>query len=400
MQAEPAIPARQLKLGILASHPIQYQAPLFRALASQCELTVYYAQKQTPQAQAAAGFGVDFEWDVDLLTGYTHVFLDNVAAKPDTGSFFGCDTPAIAGAITRGGFDAFLVMGWHLKCFWQAVLACRRHRVPVMVRGDSQLGTPRSWIKRVVKSALYPWALRRFDACLYVGQRNREYLRHYGVPDARLFFAPHCVDAEGFHRAAGATDRDAVRSTWGLHDGDRALLFAGKLVSRKRPQDLVAAAGLLRGGGLPVVLVWAGDGPQRQALQAQGHAQDVPMVFLGFCNQSELPAVYRAADVLALPSDSTETWGLVVNEALACGTPCTVSDACGCAPDMIKPGVNGAVFPVADVEALAGALAQTLAARTPPTDVSASADAYSVAAAASGVLHAASSLAAASGRSR
>jgi glycosyltransferase involved in cell wall biosynthesis len=383
---------RELKLGILASHPIQYQAPLFRVLARQCDLMVYYAQRQTPQAQAAAGFGVNFEWDIDLLSGYSHTFLENVAAKPDTGSFAGCDTPNIANEIDRDRFDAFLVMGWHLKCFWQAVRACRRHGVPVMVRGDSQLGTPRSWIKRTVKSALYPWIVRQFDACLYVGQRNREYLLHYGANENRLFFSPHCVDTEAFSAAAAATDRRAMRLGWGLREGDQAILFAGKLVSRKRPQDLITAAAHLRRRGVQVVLVWAGDGPERLALEAQGLTEDVPMVFLGFCNQSELPAVYRGADVLALPSDATETWGLVVNEALACGTPCVVSDACGCAPDMVKRGISGAAFPVGDVKGLADALAQVLAEPPSSSEIAAAAQAYSTEAAAAGVLQAAGRL--------
>ena len=122
-----------MKLGILTSHPIQYQAPLFRELARHVDLTVYFAHRQTPAAQAEAGFGVAFEWDVDLLSGYRHEFLENVAQTPDTGRFFGCDTPSVRQRIAEGNFDAFLVMGWHLKCFWQAVFACQRAGVPVMV---------------------------------------------------------------------------------------------------------------------------------------------------------------------------------------------------------------------------------------------------------------------------
>lgn len=375
------------KLGILASHPIQYQAPLFRALARQADLIVYYAHRQTPQAQAAAGFGVNFEWDIDLLSGYPHKFLENVAAKPDTGSFFGCDTPHIVDEIRGSKFDAFLVMGWHLKCFWQAIRACKRHSVPVMVRGDSHLATPRSPFKRTAKALLYPWLIGQFDAHLYVGARNREYLRHYGVRENRLFYSPHCVDVEAFSAAAAATDREALRADWGLRENDRAILFAGKLVTRKRPADVVAAIARLRQEGKQLVIVWAGDGPESDHLAALGRAENLPMRFLGFCNQSQIPAVYRSADVLVLPS-AEETWGLVVNEALACGTPCVVSDVCGCAPDMIKPGINGEVFPVSDVSGLADAIAKVLALDLPASKVAASAKAHSVEAAAAGILQA------------
>jgi len=385
-EIETPVVQRRLRLGILASHAIQYQAPLFRELAQRCDLHVFFAHRQTPQAQAAAGFGVAFEWDVDLLSGYAHTYLPNVARQPDTGAFWGCDTPAIAGEIEVGGFDAFLVMGWHLKCFWQAIRACQWKGVPVMVRGDSQLGTPRSWLKQVVKALLYPWVIRQFDACLYVGQRNREYLAYYGAKEARLFFAPHCVDTQAFDSAAVGADRDAVRAGWGLGPDDRAVLFAGKLVGRKRPADLVRAVAQLYLPGERAVLVWAGDGPERQALQALGESLRVPMVFLGFCNQSQLPSVYRAADVLALPSSGSETWGLVVNEAMACGTPCVVSDACGCAPDMIVPGASGSVFEMGDVQGLTNALQNVLNARLSAQRIQVVSEAYSVAAAANGVM--------------
>jgi glycosyltransferase involved in cell wall biosynthesis len=78
--------------------------------------------------------------------------------------------------------------------------------------------------------------------------------------------------------------------------------------------------------------------------------------FLGFRNQSELPAIYAAADVLVLPSDRQETWGLVINEAMAAGLPVIASDAVGCVPDLIAPGVTGDRFPPGDVKALAAAL--------------------------------------------
>jgi glycosyltransferase involved in cell wall biosynthesis len=390
-KSDQAVP--RLKLGILASHPIQYQAPLFKELAKRCDLFVYYAQRQTPQAQAAAGFGVGFEWDVDLLSGYAHRFLDNVAKKPDTGTFSGCDTPGITGEIATAGFDAFLVMGWHLKSFWQAIRQCRRRGLPVMVRGDSQLATPRSGFKRIAKAALYPWVIRQFDACLYVGHRNRAYLGHYGAPDHRLFFSPHCIDTDAFSDAAASADRASIRAGWGLGGHDQAVLFAGKLVSRKRPTDLVLAAAQLRAAGRPVVLVWAGDGPERQALDSLARSSNVPMVFLGFCNQTALPAIYRSADALALPSDGSETWGLVVNEAMACGTPCVVSDSCGCAPDMIVRGETGQQYPSGNVPALAAALTEVLTANLSERPILARSEAYSVRAAAAGIIEAATSLA-------
>jgi len=452
-------------LGILASHPVQYQAPWFRTLAQQVDLEVFFAHRQTPKGQADGGFGIAFDWDIDLLSGYKHRFLNNVSRRPGTGHFFGCDTPEIANIIgkaesrnqpgevrtdftgqgkqkaerelqttglrdcgttgpeeegevsgqpsevegrlhgprrsvvsgqsSRGlssaPFDAFIISGWQLKCYWQAVRACRRARVPVLVRGDSQLGTPRSPLKRIAKEILYRLLLRQFDGFLVVGQRNREYLKHYAVKDQRMFFAPHFVDNEWFVRRAEEVrcQRSEVRKGWGIPEDAFCVLFCGKFIPKKRPLDLVAAVRLLSASishlpspisAYPAIhLLFVGSGELGDQLRKSCHVvfdAEKPVVssplppspishlpsatFAGFKNQSELPACYVAADCLVLPSDGGETWGLVVNEAMACGLPAIVSDAAGCAPDLIDEGETGFTFPVGDTTQLAGRLAVLL----------------------------------------
>ncbi len=379
------------RLGVLASHPIQYQTPLFRELARHVDLMVYFAHRQTATGQAASGFNVAFEWDVDLLGGYEHRFLHNRAKRSSTDRYSGCDTPAIADEIRQGKFDAFLVTGWYLKSYWQAIRACRRHQIPVMVRGDSQLSTPRGWLKQAVKKIVYPRILSQFDACLYVGEKNREYLEHYGVPAGRLFFSPHCIDNEAFSSRAKMINRTASREQLGIKPDQQAVLFVGKLLDIKRPQDLIEALQILRSQGMDAIGVFAGDGPLRSALESQGKERGVPLVFLGFRNQTELPEAYATADIMVLPSES-ETWGLVVNEALACGTPVVVSDAVGCAPDLVTEGESGAVYPVGDTAKLADALIRTFAIKRQSQLISRRIDSYSISKAAQGILDAAASL--------
>lgn len=380
-----------MRVGVLASHPIQYHAPLYRELARRCDLQVFFAHRQSPQEQGRAGYGVPFDWDLDLLSGYAHAFLENRAPRPGVDHFGGSDTPEIAERVRSGGFDAFMVAGWHLNTYWQAVAACRQAEVPVMVRGDSQLQTPRSAIKHWVKAWAYPRLLRRFDACLYVGQRNREYLLHYGVPEDRLFFAPHCVDTRFFSQRAAAADRMQTRAQWGLNSADQAVLFVGRLIESKRLLDIVEAAARLRARAIPISVVVAGEGEQRLMLAEAARRKRVPVHLLGFRNQSELPAVYAAADALILPS-LHETWGLVVNESLACGTPCVVSDACGAAADMIVPGVTGEMFPAKDTSALASSIERCLRIQRRSSALYRHSDKYSPAATADGVLMAAETL--------
>ena len=239
-----------MRLAIIASHPIQYHAPLFRELASRIDLTVFFAHRATPADQGSAGFGVGFDWDVDLLSGYQNVFLRNVAMNQNLEHFAGCDTPELGGLLAEGRFDAVLVMGWHLKSFIQAVVAAKRLGLPVAARGDSQLVTSRGRIKKMAKAFAYPSFLRLFDAGLYVGERSRAYWRHYRYPSRRLFFSPHCVDTEWFAKRATPESRETLRQRLGLAPDRRVALFAGKLVSFKRPLDLIAAAFQVRCRGL------------------------------------------------------------------------------------------------------------------------------------------------------
>jgi glycosyltransferase involved in cell wall biosynthesis len=344
------------RLAIVATHPIQYQAPWFRALAAHArlDLQVLYGHKATAQDQAGAGFGVDFEWDLPLLEGYSHSFLRNVAKRPSVATFRGIDTPEIAGLISRGKFDAVLVSGWQYKSLWQAILACWRTGTKVMVRGDSHLHTPRTSGKVALKNLLYRRFVPRFDACLAVGGWSREYFLEYGARPERIFIVPHVADEIWLGAEASRLGplRADLRRQFGLGDTATVFAFVAKLTDKKRPADFIRAIALAAQRGASVQGLIVGDGPLRRECEVLVRAGNVPIVFAGFLNQSEIARAYVAADALVLPSDGRETWGLVVNEAMLLGKPCLVSDQVGCGPDLVSSGETGGIFPLGDVTAL------------------------------------------------
>ncbi|MGE0704376.1 MAG: glycosyltransferase family 4 protein, partial [Vicinamibacterales bacterium] len=343
----------------VASHPIQYQAPWYRELAKVLDLEVFFCHEQDAQGHADAGFGVPFEWDVPLLEGYRHRWLRNVSSTPGVSRFSGCDTPEIAGVLATGGFDACIVNGWYLKSYVQAIRACRRAGIKVLVRGDSHLRTPRSTVKSALKYLPYRWFLGRIDAHLYVGRANREYLQSYGVADERLFFVPHFVDNEFFARRAAAARENGsavqFRRQLGARESEVVFMFVGKFIEKKRPADFVRACALAASTvtSSPVRGVMVGDGPLRAETERLAASLGAPVSFAGFRNQSQLPVCYAAADALVLASDARETWGLVVNEAMACGVPAIVTREAGCADDLIEEGSTGFTYTVGDVERLA-----------------------------------------------
>jgi glycosyltransferase involved in cell wall biosynthesis len=347
-------------LAVLASHPVQYYAPLFRELAKKIDLHVYYAHRATPEQQSAAGFEKAFEWDIDLASGYRHSFLKNVSRSPDASHFNSCDTPEIRNLLKKSRPSAVLTLGWYLKSLVQGIASAKFLGIPVLVRGDSQLNTPRPRVRRMTKNLFYPPFLRFFDTALYVGERNRAYFEYYRYPSQRLIFSPHCVDTNRFASAATPDVRQRMRDRYGIKANEHVVLFAGKLIDFKRPLDALHAVAHLRRSGLNASLMIAGSGPLESTLRRLAREEMVPSYFLGFQNQSAMPAAYAASDVLVLPSTGRETWGLVCNEALACGRPIVVSDAVGCAPDLAADMRAGRVFRCGDVEGLAKKLTEVI----------------------------------------
>ena len=378
------------RLGVLLTHPVQYYAPLFRTLAARddVDLTVYYAHRPSAEEQGT-GFGVSFEWDVDLTSGYRHEWLTNRARQPSAATFAGCDTPEIAEVVRRGRFDAFLVMGWHARSYWQAMRACWSAGVPVLVRGDSLLLDDPP-LKRAAKRGLYPFFMRRFAACLSVGTRSAEYFRYYGA--RRVVASPHFVDNDFFTAEAARLlpQRDALRARWGIPADATVVGFVGKLLERKRPADVLQA--IARSGRRDVWAMFVGDGVLRQSLEREAADLGVPVRFVGFLNQSRIAEGYVAADVVALPSHQ-ETWGLIANEAMATGRPVLVSNNVGCAPDLVRDGTTGFRFDCGDVATLSARIALLAADRAKSIAMGAAARdhvrAFNVHAAAAGIVAAA-----------
>lgn len=344
--------AQQLKnhpvrVAIVSSHPIQYHAGWYRALATEpwLSLEVLYCHNATAEEQSGAGFGVPFNWDGALLDGYPYRFLTNVARQPGVSTFQGVDTPSLTQLMRD--FDAVVVTGWHYKSAWQAITGCWRARTPVLVRSDSHLHTPRSRAKTAMKYIPYSWFIRRLDACLPVGEWSREYFRHYGASEDRIFTVPHAI-SESFSTTKSHFDG---QSRWNQADGEIRFLFVGKFIPVKRPLDFIDAIRLAHETEPRIRGLMVGDGPLLNQCRAAASASGAPVAFAGFMNQAEIVSAYRASAVLVVTSES-ETWGLVVNEAMTCGRPVIVSDQVGCWPDLVNDFESG-VYKMGDVRSLA-----------------------------------------------
>lgn len=339
-----------MRLAIITTHPIQYYAPVFNLLHERgnIHIMVFYTWGELSQKKHDPGFGRTIQWDIPLLDGYPYTWIKNISVSPGTHRFNGIITPDLITKVNEWQPDALLVFGWA----WQSHLKAIRYfkgRIPVYFRGDSTLLDTRGGLKDLAKYIFLKWVYRHLDHAFYVGTNNQTYLKKYGFNDNGLTFAPHAVDNERF-----ATDKHdeaiALREKLGIDENDILILFAGKLEEKKSPIELLIAFLALKKTGLHLLFV--GNGPIENELKSIA-AEVRNVYFLNFQNQSAIPAIYQACDLFCLPSKGPgETWGLAVNEAMACHKAILASDKVGCAIDLVKPGLNGAIFRSGDIEDL------------------------------------------------
>jgi len=357
-------------LAIVTSHPIQNQAPLWRALAAAgVKFEVWFLTPHAVKASHDPEFGRAFAWDVNLLEGYPHRFI-KVHDGWDLSRFTGIKlVRSWDDELREHGVTTLWIEGWRFRALWDASLAARRAGIPLWLRGESHDLAPESGWRRFVKRLLLRRLFDRVDRFLCIGTANRRFYLRYGVAPERLASAPYCVDNDRFIAAAAAArpERAQWRAHWSIAPEAFVVLFCGKLIAKKNPADLVAAARAAPVlAGRPIHLLFAGDGALADSLRAGLDGPGNPAgTITGFLNQSEIPRAFAAADCMVLPSGYGETWGLVVNEALASDVDVIVSDHCGCAEDLAAPLGPAHVFPCGDVAALARALAAVAAGPSP-----------------------------------
>jgi len=207
----------QRKLAIVTTHPIQYYAPIFRALAQSGSIDprVFYTWSQAVGSVPDPGFGIPVQWDVPLLSGYAYDFVRNAAKRPGTDHFGGLKNPTLTGEIENWGASAVLIYGWNSHSHLQAL----RHfkgRIPVLFRGDSTLLDQFSWWRTTLRRTFLRWVYSHVDTAIAVGTNNAEYFAWCGIPSDRIAFAPHSVDtarfvADEMHEALAAEWRRKLR---------------------------------------------------------------------------------------------------------------------------------------------------------------------------------------------
>lgn len=355
--ATPFVMNPQIRVAVVASHPIQHFCPLYRALVADGRVTLHvlFASSDGENEYLDVDFAHRIRWQPDLLSGFPFSFLPGAATRRVQGVALDC--PGLRTALSDYNPDVVQFYGYYHGISRRAIRWARYNKRPCLQMSDSELKTPRGPLTRLRKRLTVPFFLRRTDALLTVGDCNEQYYQFYGAPLTKCFRSPLPIDES--RMTSTLRDRTSIRrqfrEQWDLPPGAVVALVVGKLTARKCAAHAIEAIGRLRRNGESALyLVLAGDGPERAALQqlssSAGHAG---ITFVGFIDVTELPKYYSAADFLIHPS-SADPHPLAISEAIFSGLPAIVSDRVGSVgpTDDVRPGQNGLVYPFGDLAEL------------------------------------------------
>ncbi len=337
------IPRHRPHVLVLSEIPTPYRAPLYRRLAERddLDLEVLFCSKAQP----------DRPWAMDgALEGVRHAYLPGFGLRfgGKRNTFVYEVNATVLHEIRRRRPDVIVIGGYAVLAEQIAIAYAHATRTPYLLHSESTLLPARGTLKRALKRGVVGRIVSGAAGGLAVGSNAASYLASYGLDPSRIRIFPNTIDVHAYARDADEARANAaeVRARHALPD--RYWLFAGRLVEDKGLPDLTDALALLGDEATPVLI--AGTGPLESELQR------VPGVrMLGFRQQHELIELMALAELTVFPS-RFEPWGVVVNEALAAGSPVIVSDQVGAAADLVVDGQNGRIVPARDPAALARAL--------------------------------------------
>lgn len=324
-----------------------YRIPLFNSLAenSDVDLHVVFLAETDPSLRKWKVYRNEIRFSYQVLPSYrSRVRGYNVLLNS-----------GISRALSKAAPAAVLCGGYNYVASWRALLWARIHGVPFILwtesnQQDLRQGNPT--IEFLKKSFL-----RRCSGFVVPGISAREFLRAHKLEDGKIFTAVNAVDNDLFVKAARGARKQAAQLRARLDLPDRYFIFCGRLVQNKGILDLLAAYRTLDNKIRDAIgLVFVGDGPSRPALELEAASLTRGVLKLaGFVHREQLAIYYALAEALILPTHS-DPWGLVVNEAMACGLPVVVSEAAGCVKDLVTEGWNGQVVRPKDVSSLAASM--------------------------------------------
>jgi glycosyltransferase involved in cell wall biosynthesis len=335
------------RLALITEIISPYRIPLFNALAKQenVDLHVIFLAETDPDLRKWKVYKDEIRFSYQVLPSW----------RKRVGRYNWLLNRGVGAALSAVAPDVVMCGGYNYVASWQALVWSRMKQVPFLLWSESNVQDVRRANPMVefIKDEF----LSRCNRFVVPGRSAGKYLRAHNIPQERIFVAPNAVDNELFAAAALEARRHAEMRRTELALPERYFLFVGRLVREKGVFELISAyAKLDQSIRERVGLVLAGDGAERSRLEAIATTISCGVVkFVGFAQREQLSSYYALAEVLVLPTHS-DPWGLVVNEAMACGLPVIVSRVAGCADDLVTENWSGLLTPPRDESSLLAAM--------------------------------------------
>ena len=335
------------RLVILTEIISPYRIPVFNALAQQEDVAlhvIFLAETDAAQRQWRV-YKEEIRFSYQVLPSWRwRIGNRNVLLNR-----------GVRSALNKASPEAVICGGYSYFASWEALWWARSHNVRFVLWSESTRYDARggySWVEW-----LKAYFLKRCDGFVVPGQASVEYLQWLGRSRDSIVVAPNAVDNCWFQAQAEYIRVRDLEFRQKLRLPERFILFVGRLIPEKGVFDLLEAYAKLDAEVRSKVgLIFAGDGTSRAELERRARVISPGTIcFPGFTHREDLAGLYAYAEALVLPT-YTDPWGLVVNEAMACGLPIIVSSVAGCAADLVEEEGNGYIVPPRDAERLSAAI--------------------------------------------
>lgn len=338
-----------MNIVLITNIPAPYRIPVYNVLVDKIEefTVLFLGENEKNRKWSIIGNNIKFKFKV--LRGW-HLFFQN----RDWGLHINYD---LLLKLARAKANVFVVTGYESPSYWLAILYAKLFRKKIVFWNGSTLLSSRS--KNIIVNFLRKVFIRSVDAYLTYGLLAKEFLINYGAKPDKIVVGCNAVDIKKFRHESQLlySQKEIIKRNKILPKFN--ILFSGQLIERKGLLMLLEAFNKI--GRNDVGLIVIGDGPEKE--KYQNYCQDNKIkniFFMGHQPENKLAEYYTITDVLVVPS-LIEVWGLVVNEAMACGLPVICSDRVGASRDLIKNGVNGFIYEAENVNSLADCLRKLLA---------------------------------------
>ena len=368
--------SQPFRLGVIFTHPTQHHSPLWRRLAQEPSLKVHVMYLSNQNVTPGTGdpeLGAKEPWDVDLLSGYSSEFMENIDGKVSPKvkpSILALD---LRSRLTSQNFDAVWLSSFVTWSHRYAFYLCKKRGIKIISQNDGTIMSQTGYYSlayRAFLSVVYPPLFNLTDYWLPIGNHNEIYLRNYGVKNEKMFPAPYPFDRHRYQHAIASQPKKIAEIRQKYSWSEQTLLygFAAKFIDRKRPMDFINAIALAHKKNPNIRGLLIGGGELEGLIDKRLSELNGEVIKVGFVNQSQLPYFYAAMDVFVCPS-AIDSHPLVVSEAMAAGTPVILSDRCGNwgYSDILQHRYNGLVYPCGDIEKLAEAMLELSDNRTRAT---------------------------------